>query len=255
MRSRYAALVANIVNPKRSAEIQFDVPEPIEFENLDNRVMLSHSDSGVDVGGIKVVIPDQRESSEEDVTFVVEREEVKNTSFEIRVSDPLTREFIYHGIVACGGSVVTEDADFVVSDSEEPHGNVFCVNQLKFAYQVARISRKTRTLNVAIVDKRNGEKLKKSQFPKPEILMCGAPVISGSPFHRPKETRKVHVYGSDASRRKIMDAPDSGYCQICGVKYTDKCEHRESESHKAKAESPELWAQFDDFVKDIYFID
>ena len=251
-RSRYAAIVANYANQEAPKAVP--VPERCEFVNSDDRPLLSHSQDALAVGDVTILVAETKPRDESTPTFVVEKEEVKNVTFEIQISDPTTREFVYSGIVKCGGSVVTEDGDFIVSDAERPHGNIFTVGQLKFAYEAAGITRKRKHVKVSIKNATTGETAKKAEFSAPEIMLCDSPVLSGTPFHRPAETRRKPTYGSDGSRKKTVDAPDAGYCQICGERYENKEQHRAAPGHRERAEAQELWQQFDDFAKEINFM-
>lgn len=246
-RSRYAAVVARCA---QAAETPVSMPVRSEFMNSDERQLLSHSEPKISVGDLDLLVF-SRATDDHPITFSVEKEEVKFATFELQISDPTTREFVCEGITRYGGSVVTEDGDFIVSDSEKPHGNVLAIEQLKFAYNAAGIRRKRRTLKVAIRDASTGATVKKSEFVSPEIMFCSSPILSGTPFRRPTENRQKPVYGSDGSRKKIVDAPDSGYCQICGERYDNKDEHRETPSHRERVESEDLWSQFDEFARGI----
>lgn len=255
MRSRGTALFAMVASQsaeRNRQECSLPSIEERDFVNPEPGQMWNHHSGQVLLTDIPVSVTSFPEENPSCDSLFISREDMKGATFAICVEDQTTFEFVKSGILKCGGIVVTENADFVVSDSETAHGNILNIDQLRFAFQAAGIRRKPQTVKISIRDVKTGEKWKKATLEMPEIVLCDSSVLNGSPFRRPKCKKTAeNPVETDGARKNTRDAPDSGYCQICGERYADKDEHRASPIHIENQAKPGLWDAFDAFAREI----
>lgn len=255
MRSRGTALFAKVVSQsaeRNRRECPLPSIEERDFVNPEPGQMWDHRSGQVFLADIPVSVTSFAEEGATNDSLFISREDMKGVRFAISIEDPPTFEFVKSGILKCGGFIDNENPDFIVSDSEKSHENFLNIDQLRFAFQAAGIHRKPLNIKVAICDARTGEKLKKASIEMPEIVLCDSSVLNGSPFRRPKCQRTAgNTFETDGARKNARDAPESGYCQICGERYTDKDEHRASPTHVENQAKPGLWDEFDAFAREM----
>jgi hypothetical protein len=199
---------------------------------------------------LRVVPPPGSDSSQSicDDIAQLHREDLEDLSFKTDLATPFRLMFLkfYFGQINVS---LSKDGGCVISDFLASGPKVFQLSQFGFLFDQCGLDPYGFLCDISVFAPDGTIILHESAFACPQLAVF--PIESGcfSPYH---SLLPLSVTGPEKNpyreRRQVIDAPESGYCQLCREKYSNAQKHRQRASHITRGQDGRVWAEFDAFA-------